>query len=177
VLEGEQIGTTRVGLPKILYKLTFFGLCMALKYAESNDYERIIQKWRHLDPVLLGRWEYFKQKVGRLEAELFVQLSVSNMRLTIDRQKAWEWFKDEAIWGLFKHYEEGSKRENPEFERNYERLHGQSPKQDFEKWMEAFQADPQLKKFAMEYIERNLEATRENLRWFLYLNRRFSKHS
>ena len=163
VLEGEQIGKTRIGLPKTQYRLTFYGLCIALSVAEPKDYDKIIQKWKHLEPLLLGRWAYFKQKIGRKEAEDFIFQASSAVKEYGSPEKAIECFTNTAMWRLIEWDPEQYKREGP--------------KPGFEKWIEAFRADPQLKKLAEKYIAEQLETARANMKWFLSLKRRFSKHS
>ncbi|MGQ9642194.1 MAG: hypothetical protein ACUVUF_08815 [Candidatus Bathycorpusculaceae bacterium] len=158
VLEGEHIGTTRIGLPKTQYKLTFYGLCIALAVAKREDYDKIIQKWKHLEPLLLGRWAHLKQKIGRKEAEDFIFHASSAVKEYSSPEKAMEDFTNTAMWRIIE-------------------LDPEGPQPSFEKWIEAFKADPQLKRLAVRYIDEQLVCARANMKWFSSLKRRFSKRS
>jgi len=174
-LQGDQIGTTRIGLPKIKYKLTFFGLCLSMQIANSRDYDEIIVNWKNLAPLLFGKWEYFKEKVGRKEAEDFFARATDVKKPT----EAEDTLRN-AICQTFELYQEitfGSWEEKLEHKYREEmEKHGQEYRQSFEKWIEAFRADPELKKYFEEYVAFQLKIAHNQLKFAQSL-KRFSSNT
>jgi len=199
MLEGEEVGTTRVGLPKTEYKLTFFGFYMALKNADGEDYGQIIKKWRYLEPLLLGKWDYFVQKVGKEQTKNFLLLNdyfvkkgwrkssdyflFCGSKTIIARssklEEIIEAFRKNLVSDLFEWFSRPVYIDEESFwdAEEYEQAWGEKPRQTFEKWIDAFNGDPQLRKYDEEYISDRLDAARLEIEWAQFLRRKISKHS
>ncbi|MFC1487075.1 hypothetical protein ACFLRN_05235 [Thermoproteota archaeon] len=153
-IKGKKIGTTRTGLPKTNFGLTFLGLGKALQITDVKNYNGIIQKWKHLEPILFGRWSYFKEKVGRKETERFFLQSVRWSFPSSRSEEMMEDFRSEAIVAHFAMFREEIFDSDPEifpesgYEQSDKKLRRLKHVQVFEKWLEAFKNDPQL----MEYV-------------------------
>lgn len=154
-LEGEVIGTTRTGLPKTNFGLTFLGLVMALQITDIRNYKKIIHKWRNLEPILFGRWNYFEEIVGRKETEEFFYKSVRFASIRSSKpEDIMEDFRADAVVGHFAKFREEIFDVDPEVfpEFGYEQSNRKQRRQKythiFEKWIDAFRADSQL----MEYV-------------------------
>jgi len=65
LVTGEKIGTTRVGLAKIEYKLTAKGLVEAIRTFKREYVEEIVHKWMYVEPLLVAKWDYFVAKLGK----------------------------------------------------------------------------------------------------------------
>jgi hypothetical protein len=159
-LEGEKIGITRVGLPKTNYKLTFSGLCRALITAEKQDYDKIIHKWRHLEPLLLGKWEYLKEKVGKTEAELFFfRFGRLVLEIGPPDEEMIEVYREDIVMEILD--------PNPFLNANPD-----SDELDkLGKWVKVFQEDSDLKQRAIRCVTWRLRDSIKEVDWFRKLKR------
>lgn len=155
VLEGEQIDVTRVGLPLKKFKLTFQGLYIALKYADLNDYQKIIEKWKHLSPYIFDKYNYLNQKLGKVEAGLFFYRylrDVGDIREIVTPEELIEecvcetilWYKDEY-----------DREEKPSEEWN----------RQFDRWINTFKENPEFRNIVMDFIYSEIEYHKKSLEW------------
>lgn len=152
-LEARKIGVARTGLQITRYDLTLLGLCMALDISPTRHYGVILNKWGHLDPVLLGRWEYFFNKVGEEQATQNLFQAAYVALKSVSKK---EDFPQKAVQELFEYFEQ--KILYPKVE-GRERLNQQLvfDKEQLKKWAEAFRGDPKLKRLAVNYVKQKAE--------------------
>jgi hypothetical protein len=202
--EGEKVGITRVGLSKVKYKLTFFGFCAAALSPVPKNYRKIAENWGHLEPLMLGKWNYFVQKVGKDEAEDFLyggacvvkrickpeeveeltarisegktNLSNETIYVISKPEELVERFREEAVFALFERFRDVILHETPEFMPALKPVYGELPTlESFEKWVEAFEGDPQLKVCAAEYAKKHARFASQEMKWAQFLKEKFLK--
>jgi DNA-binding Lrp family transcriptional regulator len=133
-LKGVKEERTRTGLPMITYGLTLKGLELAFMEGQpSHDMAQVAEKWRHLLPLILGKWSYFVS-VG-LKEEL---------------TKAFIWM---AKWGR------GTEIMHMEDFFNYI-FNIRTPATKI-KWIKAIRGDSELKRWATATMELWLAVRRE----------------
>lgn len=177
-IEGETIGITRVRLPKIQYRLNFHGLLAALRIADWKDIGKIVQKWTHLEPLLLGKWKYLIEKLGRRgEVEMFLQRGAAIIHRYHHDEEIIEEFREEAVRRLFDYFRVQLPTTTAEFEHDFKREFGHTFEESFKKWLEAFREDPQLKKLATKYITETLKSANEDRKWAHFLKRKILQKS
>ena len=78
----SPVRLSRVGLPVESYDVTFLGLVWALCRTQPKgprlDISRLTSKYRQFLPLILNKWDYFKQE--RLSDEAFTALSTAAYR-------------------------------------------------------------------------------------------------
>lgn len=84
-IEKKIQGETRIHLPKMVYTLTHRGCCLAIRKSIDNkslpfDCLKAIGNWAQLDPVILGRIDYFKEHLGIEMTKSFLRNSYSKTR-------------------------------------------------------------------------------------------------
>lgn len=176
-VEGEEIGITRTGQPKISYKLTFWGFCLAIRTADIGDIDKIVKKWRHLEPLMLGKWEYFKEKIGVKEAEDFLVRGARTRFGLKLKSIGPEEFRVGAVRELFVWHKKALACGDRDFQVDYEKEYGRSPKQSFERWLEAFKDDPELNDYALKYVEGRLKLAHGIMEWAKFLQNKLKKQN
>ena len=178
-LEGQIIGTTRTGLPKTNFGLTFFGLITVLKNIDVKNYKKIIHNWKHLEPILFGRWNYFEEKVGRKETENFFYQSVRSMFSPRKSEEMLEDFRGSAIVGHFAMFREEIFDCDPEvfpesgYEQSDQIQRRQKQVHTFEKWIETFKGDSKLMEYVQQIIEDESRQSIVMKRWVDFLKQKF----
>lgn len=157
ILEGEQIGKTRIGLPLKKFKLTFFGVCMALKHAnpDSNDYGKIIQNWKHVSPWLFGKFDYLVKRVGRQEAQWFFYSYLRDIRKPVAPEEVFE----KSVYNTIVAFEENFIYEES----------SQDWQSNFEKWVQVFKEDIDFRSLIMEFIDDGFKYAKKYLEWTNFL--------
>ena len=159
ILKGEQIGFTRVGLLKTRYHLTLFGVFTALKYADFNDYSKIIEKWKHLSPFLFGKYDYLVQKVGKEEAGEFFYRRLRDIKEPAsDKEIFEELIVETIIW-----YRDGFLYDNV---REWHK---------FDKWIEIFKEDSDFRSVVTEFIDMESKSAKKYLEWLRFFKDKMSK--
>jgi len=161
-IEGKTVGTTRVGLPKTQYSLTPRGLIEAI--LEVEDMGKIIQKWKHIEPVIIGKWNELVEKIGKKNAEKII-IHASSYLDWITAGSNVETFREHAIELFFREYAYElfeTKTSNP------------SAKQELENLITALKTDEQLKHYARKYIAERMNTLRKELECVQCLEKKLS---
>jgi len=161
-VEGKKVGTTRVGLPKTQYSLTPRGLIEAI--LEVEDMEKIIQKWKQVEPVIIGKWDHLVDKIGKKNTQKIIAHAASYLdwitagsNVETFRERAIELFIREYAYELFK-----NKNTNP------------SSKQEIENLITALKTDEQLKQYAQKYITERKNNIQKELEYVQFLETKLS---
>jgi len=158
-VEGKRVGTTRVGLPKTEYSLTPRGLIEAIAVAEENDIGRIAQKWKQVEPVFVGKWDYLVEKVGKEKTAQMLRRAASYLDWMTAGSNV-ERFRNEAVSQVLADYQqklfEGGDVSSLE-------------KQEIEKWVEAFEGDPELRRYFRNYVKETFEFLQKGMEWIQFL--------
>jgi len=168
LLQGKKVGKARTGRAKIEYKPTFLGLLYAIELSDiRRNLNKIIEKWRHLEPLILAKLDQIKQKVGDKPFEDFMeavilyaarQVSKGEDPIKDFRERAIIWWLD-WLGGI--HYLMYLPKEKLELEKKY----GQTVEQTLEKWITVLREDPQLKKLFLKQLDEELTWCRRRLEW------------
>lgn len=163
-VEGKRVGTTRVGLPKTEYKLTPRGLIEAIAVAEESDVGRIAQKWKHIEPVFIGKWDYFIEKVGKEKTAQMLRRAASYLDWMTAESNV-ELFRKEAINHVLAEYQH----------KLFKSLKVSSlEKQELEKWIETFEGDPELRRYFRNSVNETFEFLQKGMEWIQFLKSLFS---
>jgi len=161
LVEGEKIGTTRIGLPKTKYKLNFHGLLRAIRISDLKDLDKIIEKWKNLDHLLFGKWGFLVAKIGRSEVEKLLMQAAAFVDTFHGDETILDEFRAEVLGGLYDDYRDKFWAKGAKNLR-------------FEKWIEVFKVDAELKNYIMEYLEETLRSARKDIEWVQFLKRKLS---
>lgn len=159
VLEGQQIGVTRVGLPLKKFKFTLQGLYIALKYANLNDYEKIIEKWKHLSPYIFNKYNYLNQKLGKKEAGLFFHRYLRDVGDTREIVTPKELIEECVYETIFWYKDEYDRKEKPSEEWN----------RQFDKWINTFKENLEFRNIVMDFINSEIEYYKKSLEWIEFV--------
>ena len=155
-IRGKVVGTTRVGLPKTEYGLTPRGLFEAIEVAKAEYTEKIVQKWKHIEPILVGKWDYLVKKVGiRKVRKLFRDAARYSDFDWLWTDENVEEFIDTIVLLLF----------GPASEVDDE---------DLEKWIRAFRGNTKLREYAEDYIIDQLKFAKDVMEHAKFLKKKFS---
>jgi hypothetical protein len=85
IVEGKIEGKARTGLIKKSWHLTLLGFCLAIEYSAEEDYDKIINVWKNMDPTILCSWNLIMKTVGEKEAHRFIKFYKEGLNETISQ--------------------------------------------------------------------------------------------
>jgi len=172
-LQGEKIGKTRTGQPKIKWHLTLYGLCLTIVNTDPEYYSKISEKWTHLEPAILGRWKFFaqRQELGRDRADGLLY-HCAFIGISEGKELSPDEFRIVAVGSLFEMIHDmfdlyaGVTMDDPESKQIYVQTYGQNrPKNEMAKWLTVFREDSDLKKYLADYIANMFELAKSYQEW------------
>lgn len=158
-VEGKRVGTTRVGLPKTEFLLSPHGLIEAIAVAERNDVGRIAQRWQHTEPVFIGKWDYLVERVGEEKTVTMLRRAASYLEWMTAGNNV-ERFRNETIRQVLAEYQQKLFQSGDI---------SSLKKQELEKWIEAFEGDPELRRYFRNYVEETSELLQKGMDWVQFL--------
>ena len=180
IFSSKIVGKSRVGLPITEYGLTFYGLCLSLELnnypetpgffngASANSFSTILEKWRYLEPLILGNCRYFCEKLGRDRALSGLFHCVYGLDRESENPKSPYSFVQQAIGHTLDYYENQIRRlsllaqtdQRKQAMVNYHIT-------ERNKWLDAFLQDTNLNPFVKAYIDDKIRLLNKSLN---YLN-------
>jgi hypothetical protein len=152
-LEAEKLGEK--GVTTKVYALTLRGLLMAIKSGELRieDMDRVTMRWKHLLPMLFGNWQYFGKM--QLQREVFEFLRGVEIGYRDESRVLWE-LAVEAIktQGLFNFIMWGGSTG----------FFSEESWKSLVKWLKAIRGNPELRKWMIDHIKREVNIAKTLLR-------------
>ena len=134
-------GRARTGKPIKEHRLTLTGLYAAIKL--SGDVDRVVEKWKDLDPLIFGKWRLLTGAVPAEEAAEALKRASMHLFTTLYYDEKGKLITDGPIlqYALRSHILDHVLTR---------------PIPSLQKWMEALRLDDGLREFAISYLRQRI---------------------
>ncbi len=157
VIKFEREEKTEKGGKSKVYGLMLLGLCYVFWHGKFLGFlgplDDIIEKWKHLDPLLLANWKHLISIGPRKEAVVALKPAAANV---------WYYASKFYAEGAIKNDEDIQPFLWNEFSRRLIGIHSDSDRQ---KWIEAIRSVPTLNDWMKKYYEKSLSYVHSLIAW------------